>query len=125
MRTRSFTLAEVLAAVVVVALVVPVAVRGIAMARQLTGDDVRLEQAARLADEKLNELVAIGDWQGSEDEGVFEDAPDYSWTVETEDFDDEGETPLTVVTVTVSMTDAVRATAVSLSTLASNTVEEE
>ncbi|MBT3290633.1 MAG: hypothetical protein HN849_26115 [Victivallales bacterium] len=125
MRTRSFTFAEVLAAVVVVALVVPVAVRGIAMARQLTGDDVRLEQAARLADEKLNELVAIGDWQGSEDEGVFEDAPDYSWTVETEDFDDEGETPLTVVTVTVSMTDAVRATAVSLSTLASNTVEEE
>ena len=125
MRTRPFTFAEVLVAVVVVALIVPVAVRGISMARQLAGDDVRLEQAARLADEKLSELIVTDDWQGSEDEGVFETAPDYSWTMETEDFDDEGETPLTVVTVTVSMTDAVRATSVSLSALASSTMEEE
>jgi type II secretory pathway pseudopilin PulG len=125
MKRRPFTFVEVLVAVIVMALIVPVAVRGISIARRLVGDDERLELAARLADEKLNELIVTGDWQGSEDEGVFEDEPQYQWTLTTDTFDGNEDVSLTVVTVTVSFVDAARPTSVSLSTLASSTVEAE
>jgi prepilin-type N-terminal cleavage/methylation domain-containing protein len=124
-KRHAFTFVEVLVAVVVMALVVPVAVRGIGIARRLVGDDERLERAARLADEKLNELIVTGDWQGSEDQGVFEDEPQYEWTLATDSFTGNDQLSLTVVTVTVSFIDASRPTSVSLSTLTSSTAEAE
>jgi type II secretory pathway pseudopilin PulG len=125
MRRAPFTFIEVLTAVVVVALIVPVAVQGINFARRLSGDDERLELAARLADEKLSELVVTGDWQDGEEEGTFEDEPDYQWSVTTDDFSSEEIVSLTVVRVTVSFTDAVRPTSASLSTLVSSETVEE
>lgn len=126
MRRHPFTFAEVLVAVLVVALVVPVAVRGIALARQLVGDDVQLEWAARLADEKLTELQVTGEWENGDGEGVFEDEPEYRWVLVTESFEPDTSLPVTVLRLTVSRTAAVRPTEVTLVTLAANpTVAEE
>ncbi|MDX9980171.1 MAG: hypothetical protein RBU25_09135 [Lentisphaeria bacterium] len=126
MRRHPFTFAEVLVAVLVVALVVPVAVRGIALARRLVGDDVQLEWAARLADEKLNELQVTGEWENGDSEGVFEDEPEYGWTLTTESFEPDTSLPVTVLRLTVSRTAAVRPTEVTLVSLTTNpTVMEE
>ena len=125
MRRRRFTFVEVLAAVVVVALVVPVAVQGINLARRLGGDDERLELAARLADEKLAELLVTGDWQEGEEEGVFADESQYAWTMATGSFSGNDALALTVVTVTVARTDAVRPVSVSLTALAGSPQEEQ
>lgn len=125
MRRRPFTFIEVLAAVVVVALIVPVAVQGINLARRLNADDERIELCSRLADEKLSELLVTGDWQENENEGTFEDEPLYAWSMETDSFSDDDDPSLTVVTVTVTLTDAIRPTSVSLTTLAASEEEEE
>lgn len=126
MRRHPFTFTEVLAAMVVVALVVPVAMRGIAMARQLAGDGVRLELASRLADEKLNELIVTGDWQNGDAEGTLDPESDYGWTLTSESFGDDETLPLTVLTVTVSRTDAARAVSITLTALvAANSTEGE
>lgn len=126
MKRHPFTFTEVLAAMVVVALVVPVAMRGISLARQLAGDDVRYELAARLADEKLNELIVTGEWENGDSEGTFDDEADYTWALTSDSFDDEGELPLTVLALTVSRTGAVRPVSVTLTALvASATTEEE
>jgi len=126
MRRHPFTFAEVLVAVLVVALVVPVAVHGIALARRLVGDDVQLEWAARLADEKLNELQVTGEWENGDSEGVFEDEPEYGWVLRTGSFDRDASLSVTVLRLTVSRTDAVRPTEVTLVAFAANsTVAEE
>lgn len=126
MRRHSFTFAEVLVAVLVVALVVPVAVRGIALARRLVGDDVQLEWTVRLADEKLNELQVTGEWENGDSEGTFADEPEYRWVLRTESFEPDTSLPVTVLRLTVSRTDAVRPTEVTLVALAPNpTVMEE
>ena len=126
MRRHPFTFTEVLAAMVVVALVVPVAMRGISMARQLAGDGVRLELAGRLADEQLNESIVTGDWQNGDAEGTFDPESEYDWTLTSASFGDDEALPLTVLTLTVSRTDALRAVSVTLTALvATSTTEGE
>ncbi len=129
MKRHPFTFTEVLAAMVVVALIVPVAVRGISLARQLAGDDVRYELAARLADEKLNELIATGEWENGDTEGTFDEGTDedanYTWALTSDSFDDDGELALTVLTMTVSRTSAARPVSVTLTALVTSTTTEE
>jgi type II secretory pathway pseudopilin PulG len=126
MRRRRFTFTEVLVAVVVVALIVPVALRGISVARQVAGDDVRYELAARLADEKLGELMVTGRWEDGDDEGVFEEEGDYQWSLTTESFeDDDDQVVLTVLELTVSCPAAVRPVSVTLTALAASEAAEE
>ena len=126
MRRHPFAFTEVLAAMVVVALVVPVAMRGISMARQLAGDGVRLELASRLADEKLNELIVTGDWQNGDAEGTFEAESEYGWALTSDSFGDDEALPLTVLTLTVTRTGALRPVSATLTALvATSTTEGE
>ena len=59
---RAFTFAEILVAMVFVAIVIPVAVEGVLIANRAGTVAERKRVAARLADRLLAELVLTGEW---------------------------------------------------------------
>ena len=79
-----FTLVEVLATLVLLGIVVPVAMRGVSLALAAASTARRTAEAASLAEGKLNELIVDGTWQTSGNTGDFaaENRPEYSWTCE-------------------------------------------
>ena len=86
---RGFTLIEVLAAVVLVAIVMPVVMRGISLATSAAGISRQRTEAATLASMKLHELVATGQWQNGSTSGDFAgEFPDYQWSAQIADWTD-------------------------------------
>jgi prepilin-type N-terminal cleavage/methylation domain-containing protein len=79
---RGFTLIEVLATLVLLGIVMPVAMRGVSLALAAASTARHTAEAASLAEAKLNELVADGSWQTSGQTGDFPDNPEYHWTCE-------------------------------------------
>ena len=81
---RGFTLIEVLATLVLLGIVMPVAMRGVSLALAASSTARRTAEAASLAEMKLNELIADGTWQTGSAGGDFADQnlPDYRWTCE-------------------------------------------
>lgn len=74
-RGGAFTLPEALAAIVLVAIVVPVAMRGITQSMAL-GEQAALRSAAVVkAQSKLDELIATGAWRSGELTGEFDTTP--------------------------------------------------
>jgi len=88
MRQRGFTLIEVMAAIVLIAIVLPVVMRGISLAT-LVGELARRKaEAAVLAHSKLNEIVVTNLWQSGALSGDFgPDHPEYRWTGELTNWD--------------------------------------
>jgi prepilin-type N-terminal cleavage/methylation domain-containing protein len=81
-RFRGFTFIELLATVVLLGIIMPVAMQSIALCTRLGGQSRRKIEAASLARTKLTELTCTGDWQGGEKSGDFgEDWPGYRWDV--------------------------------------------
>ena len=79
--SAGFTLVEVLATLVLLGIVVPVAMRGVSMALAAASTARRTAEAASLAQAKLNELIIDGTWQTSGTTGDFSpDHPEYRWT---------------------------------------------
>ena len=79
-RSAGFTLAEVLAALVFMAIVIPVAVQGLRVANLSGQVAERKGIATRLADRLLTELVVTGQWKQSAQSGtVQEDHGQYHW----------------------------------------------
>ena len=78
-----YTLIEVLVALLVVGIVLPVAMQGISLATTLGGDARLRTRAAALAQMKLQELVISGAWQVGQLAGDFQEiAPGsagYQW----------------------------------------------
>ena len=84
-KTGGFTLAEILAAMLLMAIVIPVALQGMMIANRAGVVAERRQMAARLADNLLTELVLTEDWRDADDEGDFgEDWPGYRWALETD-----------------------------------------
>lgn len=87
-----FTLIEVLATLLLVAVVLPVVVRATGMSSQLGVWSLRAATAADLADAKLAELIATGDWESGDQNGEFDeaefgrDADRYAWDLAVEDY---------------------------------------
>ena len=78
-----FTLPEVLATLLLVAIVVPSIMQGISLATAAAGTARQRSEATALAESKINELVATGQWQSGGLSGDFgEQFPDYSWQAE-------------------------------------------
>src|SRR5260370_36095537 len=75
-----FTLVEVLAALMLLAIVLPVAMRGISMATALASSAKHRDEAAVLAKSKLDELVATHAWQSQALSGNFDFRPEYRWS---------------------------------------------
>src|ERR1044071_2373619 len=66
----AFTLAEVLAALLFMAIVIPVAVQGLPIASRAGSVAERKAVGARLAESKLNELVVTHQWQSTAQKGT-------------------------------------------------------
>ena len=83
-RTRAaFTLAEVLAALLFMAIVIPVALEGLRIASLAGQVGERKAVAARVADRVLSELAVTGSLPDGDNGTVTEGPHEYRWTVET------------------------------------------
>ena len=81
----AFTLAEVLAALLFMAIVIPVAVEGLHIASQAGEVAQRKNQAARVAERILNEnLVITNSTLSSQSGTVTEGRRDFRWTLQSE-----------------------------------------
>ena len=85
---RGFTLIEVMAAIVFMAIVLPVAMRGFSLATS-AGDLAKTKaEAAVLAHSKLNEIIVTRIWQNGAMGGDFSpDHPNYRWSAELKNWD--------------------------------------
>jgi len=110
-----FTLAEVLAALVFMAIVIPVAVEGLRLASQAGQVAHRKAIALRLAEQVVNEMIITGEWQQNNQRGTIEAGPlDFSWHLQTETWIDG---VLRLLTVQVTFSVQGREHDVQLSTL--------
>jgi type II secretion system protein I len=110
-----FTLAEVLAALLFMAIVVPVAMEGMRIASRAGSVAERKSVAVRLADSKLNELIVTGQWSVSGQEGDFGDRwPGYRWKVQIDPWTVDA---MQVVTIEVAYPSQNQELSVRLSTL--------
>lgn len=86
-RRRGVSLIEVLATVTIVAIVLPVAMRGISLATALASVTRGRSEATALAQAKLNEIVLEGTSGLLQTEGDFgEQWPAYRWTAAVGDW---------------------------------------
>lgn len=87
-RPGGFTLIEVLAALLLAGIVLPVALRCASLASNAADTARRHTEAAALARSKLSELVSTGDWQTSAARGgsFGADWPDYRWSASVQNW---------------------------------------
>jgi prepilin-type N-terminal cleavage/methylation domain-containing protein len=75
-----FTLIEVMATLMLVAIVLPAVMKGASLATSAASTAKRRNEASGLAEEKLAEIIATNQWQGSSLSGDFgSDWPGYRW----------------------------------------------
>lgn len=99
-RRFGFTLAEVLAALTLMAIVIPVAMEGMSIASRAGSLGQRKTVATRVAQRVLSELIATGQIVSSGQSGTAsEDTQHFDWRMETEAWSVDA---LELVTVTVS-----------------------
>ena len=83
---RGFTLAEVLVALLFLAIVLPVAMRGVSLSMAAASNSKHVREATALAEQKLQELTTITMPSGNQS-GEFQDNPDYRWTCQVASLD--------------------------------------
>lgn len=111
----AFTLVEVLATLALIGIVIPVGLRGVTLAISAASQAKRQAEAATLAETKLSELIAQGDWSFGNNAGDFgPDWPDYHWVCETNNPDPN--VNVTEVTVAVTWTQRGRERAARVAT---------
>ena len=118
-RNRGFTLVEVLATLLLMAIVLPAAMQGVSLAVQASSSARHRSEAAGLAEGKMSELVTTGDWQTAALSGQFDgNFSDYRWdaTVSTWDQDTSGEN-IQQIDLKVTWTSRNKPESLTLSTL--------
>jgi type II secretory pathway pseudopilin PulG len=111
---------EVLAALLLIAIVLPAVMKGIALSTNAGNDAKRRTEAVGLAQSKLNELVATESWQGVVLQGDFgTDSPGYTWDASVQAWPGDS-TSLSIqqIDVHVKWQSRNREDSVTLSTLA-------
>jgi len=78
-RASAFTLVEVLAVLMLVAIVLPIAMQGVTLSLQTAARARQLTEAGQLASNKLNELVLQKDASYFQGNGTFDENPEYNW----------------------------------------------
>jgi type II secretory pathway pseudopilin PulG len=119
-RAAGFTLAEVLAALLFLAIVIPAAVEALHVAT-LSGEvAVRKGAAARVADRILNESIVMTNWNGGTQSGTAsEGAVDFRWTLTSETWPQDA---MQLLTAEVKYSAQGKDYSVKLSTLANSQV---
>jgi len=119
-RTSAFTLVEVLAALLFMAIVIPVAVDALHVASLAGEVAARKAVATRIADRVLNENATASNWGQSASEGtVIENGHEFRWTLRTEPWPTDS--TLQLMTADVSFSAGTRSCSVQLNTLTSST----
>src|SRR4051794_220177 len=114
-RRAGFTLVEVLATLVLIGIVIPVALKGVSVAVNAASHAKHQAAAATLAESKLSEMIAQGDWSFGAGSGDFgTDWPGYQWSCTTANPDPN--VNVTEVTVTVTWTERGQLRDVSVAT---------
>jgi len=120
-RRRGFTLIEVLAAMLLIVLVLPVVMKGMSMATSAAARAKHRTEAIGLAQSKMHELLGTGDWQSGSFSGDFSpDWPQYQWSVQLQNWQPPSGTmtnDLQELDVTVTWNGTGGQPGVSLSTL--------
>jgi Tfp pilus assembly protein PilV len=87
---QGFTLAEVLAAMVFMAIVIPVAISGLGVASRAGEVAVRKTEASLLAERILNENVVTTNWNQSVQSGTLRQGHhDFRYTVRSENWNED------------------------------------
>ena len=111
----AFTLAEVLAALAFLAILIPVVVECLNIASRAGEVAERKAQAARVAENVLNESIVTTNWAQSSQNGTVEDgAQEYKWTLDTGPWNQD---PMRLLTVDVKYSVQGKDYSVQLSTL--------
>ncbi|MBI1841717.1 MAG: hypothetical protein HYR88_12815 [Verrucomicrobia bacterium] len=89
-RRRGFTLAEALAALAFLAIVIPVAVEGVRVANRAGQVAERKQEAARAGARIMGELVATKQWQQSATSGTTQEGRrTYRWQIQNKSWDQD------------------------------------
>ena len=113
----AFTLAEVLAALLFLAIVIPTAVEAVHVASLAGEVAARKSGAVRVAERVLNESLVTTNWSSQQSGTVTEGVVDYQWKLTSQTWPQEA---LQQVTSQVTFTAQGRSYSVSLSTLANS-----
>jgi hypothetical protein len=118
-RASAFTLAEVLAALLFMAIVVPVAMEGLHIASLAGAVAQRKGEAARIAQRVLNESLVTTNWSQSIQSGTtIEGQRQFHWTLRSDSWtQDPAQNVLRQLSVDVTFTAQNREYSVKLSTL--------
>ncbi len=114
-RVSAFTLAEVLAALMFMAIVIPVAVEALHIAAFSGEVAVRKAAAARIADKVLNESTVTTNWNQSTTGTVMENGHEFRWALHNETW--SADAAMDLVTATVEFTAQGKNYSVQLNTL--------
>jgi len=118
---EGFTFVEILAAMLFMAIVIPVAVQGLSIATRTGVVAERSRTATQLADRLLTELVVTDEWRSSEPEGDFgEEWPRFRWAIEDTAWEED---TMRKITATVAYDVQGKEYTVQLSTLVDETEE--
>lgn len=99
-RFGGFTFIELLATIVLIGIIMPVAMRSIGLCTRLGGQSRRQIEAASLARSKLTELTSSQDWKTGEKSGDFgSDWPGYRWTAVVSNWTDSAVSQLDLTVV--------------------------
>jgi type II secretory pathway pseudopilin PulG len=113
-----FTLAEVLAALTFMAIVIPVAIEGVRIASRAGVVAERKGEAVLVAERILNENIVTGQWEQSSPRGIVQDgARTFRWQLRNELWDKDA---MRLVTVIVTFDVQGQEHDVRLSTLMDN-----
>ncbi len=116
---QAFTLAEVLAALVFMAILIPVAIQALNVASRAGESAVRRGEAALVADSILNQMIVTTNWNQAVQTGtVRQGFRDFHWTLRNEPWSkDPNATTIRQLTIEVTYPVQGIGHAVKLSTL--------
>ncbi len=113
---RAFTLAETLAALLFLAIVIPVAVEALHVASGAGEITVRKSEAARVADRILDESLVMTNWTSGPQSGTTgEGADQFHWTLTSQNWPPD---TMELLTAEVTFSTQGRQYSVKMSTLA-------
>ena len=117
---KAFTLAEVLAAMVFMAIVIPVAIEGLHVASRAGQVGEQKSRASRIAERILNESIVTTNWNQTMQRGtVSEGGRQFAWTLRNDPWTVDS---LREISVQVEFPVQDRTYSVRLSTLADNSM---
>jgi len=103
-RRGGFTFIELLATMVLIAVIMPVAMKSIGLCTRLGGLSRRQIEAASLAKTKMTELIITGEWENGNQRGNFgDDWPGYEWKASVTNWTDASVRQLELMVLWESM----------------------